>query len=639
MAMQEKHKNRASKISKGMINLITGLLIIGLVNYIGANAHYQFDLTAEKRHTLNDNTVDLLESLEDVVFIKVYLKGEFSKEYKRLAQATKEKLNQLRSTSNGRIEYEFIDPSESEDSKERLAFYRQLQEKGMLFTSEPSGNSETGERIIWPCAMVTYGETEIPVQLMKGEAYATISENIEKAINNLEYNFSNAIQKFLISKTQNVAVLGGHGELEGYEFIEFKQQLEEYYNVEYVTLNGQKDALKGYDAVIVAKPDTVIPNIDKFILDQFVMNGGRMLWMIDPMVASMDSLNSQVSTTMALVNRLNIEDQLFKYGVNLNANLVMDMQAAIIPIGDKVVAGQQQFTPYPWYYYPIAIPKSEHPIAKNLDGIKLRFVSSIDTINNPAIKKTILLHTSKYSRVVNSPVRVSLNMLKTRPKPEIFNKPFQPVAVLLEGEFESVYRYNMPAGLDKIEGFKPREVSLPNKMIVISDGDIARNDVVYPQNGGDQVTTFPLGFDRFTQQVYSNSTFLLNCMNYLLDDGGLITARAKDQKIRIIDEKQIDDRATFWKTVNIIIPLLLVILFGIGRSSLRVASFTERRRVLYLSVGIGSTVLLAVAVMFMFFTLVPEHSAAGILAAIAAVIYILVDGLYKVIRDLIARRK
>lgn len=615
--------------SSGIMQLVIGLAILVLINYIASILFYRFDLTADKRHTLNDNTVELLENLEDVVFIKVYLKGDFSKEYKRLAQATREKLDILRSYSNGRIEFEFINPSESEDPKVRREFYQQLRKKGLEFTSEPSGAGETGERIIWPGAIITYRDQEIPVQLMRGEVFTTIAENIEKAINNLEYNFSNAIQKFLIQKTAKIALIDGHGELDSYEIFEFKNQLEEYYNVERVQLNGQFKALDGFDAIIVAKPDSTIPDIDKFILDQFIMKGGKSLWLVDPVYASMDSLSPEVSTTLAMSNRLNIEDQLFKYGVNLNGNLIMDMQAAVIPVGDRIVGGEQQFTPYPWFYFPLVMPTIDHPIVNNLDAIKFEFVSSIDTVNNPEIKKTVLLHTSKYSRVLNSPVRVSLNILKVKPKPELFNKPFQPVAVLLEGSFKSVYQFNMPAGLDQVEGLNPKTEGVPNKMIVVSDGDVAKNPVI--ERAG-RIETFPLGYDRFSRQIYSNSTFLLNCMNYLMDDDGLITARAKNQKVRLVDERQIENRGTFWQAINVIAPILFIILFGVIQHLQRVVAYTNKDNKRLAILSALFTALLATTVLFAYFALVPGAPAIGTIAALFAALLLVGLNAYTLFR-------
>jgi ABC-2 type transport system permease protein len=598
----------SKRFGKGFLHLMAGLAIIFLVNFISSILYVNIDLTTDNRHTLNDKTIELLDELDDVIFVKVYLKGEFSREYKRLAQATKEKLSQLRSHSKGRIEFEFLDPSGSKDDTERVNFYKQLRKKGLEFTSERSGAGETGERIVWPGAIVSYRDQEIPVQLMKGEVFASLTENVGKAINNLEYNFSNAIQKFLLKKTQKVGLLAGHGELAGFEIIEFKQMLEEYYKVDEVEIAGKYDALIGFDALIIAQPDSMIPDIDRFVIDQFIMRGGKTLWLIDPMQASMDSLSSQVSTSMAMQRRLNIEDQLFKYGVNLNANLILDMNAAAIPIGDRMVAGKQQFTLYPWFYFPLVTPISTHPIALNLDPIKLQFVSSLDTTNNPRIKKTVLLHTSRYSRVVSSPVRVSINILKVKPKPELFNKPFQPVAVLLEGEFESVWRYNMPAGVAGIEGIDTAGVSVPNKMIVVSDGDIARNAVVPGENG--ETTTFPLGYDKYTQQIYSNGIFLLNCMNYLMDDDGLITARVKNQKVRILDERQIESRETFWKQVNIVLPILLIILFGITRYFKRIGdNIPAKRKSARIITALAKTAFGALTIAILSSTMSPDGRA------------------------------
>jgi ABC-2 type transport system permease protein len=335
-----------------------------------------------------------------------------------------------------------------------------------------------------------------------------------------------------------------------------------------VTINGQLRSLDGIRALIVAKPDSLFTEQDKFVIDQFVMRGGRVLWLLDNVHASMDSL--QKGLTVGLPMSVNLDDQLFKYGVRVNANLVQDIQAAAIPIITGYVGNQPQQNLFPWFYFPLAVSDSKHPIVNNLNAVKFEFANTLDTVGNKNITKTVLLHTSKYTKVQNAPVRISLSIVQHEPNPQQFQKSNQPLAVLLEGKFESVFKNRLPADLvnNKDIGFVGE--GAPNKMIVVGDGDVIRNDI---QRSTGNI--FPLGIDRYTGQEYGNKNFILNCMNYLCDESGLISVRSRNVQLRMLDKTKVETEGLTWKTINVIGPILIIIVFGTIQFLIRKKSFTK----------------------------------------------------------------
>jgi ABC-2 type transport system permease protein len=346
------------------------------------------------------------------------------------------------------------------------------------------------------------------------------------------------------------------------------KSLSEYYNIKRLKINEQLKALQNIDAIVIAKPDSAFSEKDKFIIDQFIMRGGKALWLIDRTDANMDSL-SKSSNFMALTKDLNLDDMLFKYGVRINTNLVQDLQAVPIPIVIGYIGNQPQQKFFPWFYFPLLMPYAKHPIVNNLNAIKAEFISTIDTVGAKGIIKTPLLHTSKYAKVLPTPVRVSINMLREEPKIEQFNKSFQPLAVLLEGEFESNFKNRLAPELLDSKEINFKEKGIPTKMIVVADGDIIKNQVQYSTG-----RAMPLGYDKYTNEVYGNKNFILNAMNYLLDDSGLIGARSKEIKLRLLDIDKLKRERTSWQFLNVVTPLLLVVLYGLIRFYWRKRKYT-----------------------------------------------------------------
>jgi ABC-2 type transport system permease protein len=555
-----KNKNKFNSF----LQLFTGITIVILLNVIGNYVFHRFDLTAEKRYSLSAATKKLLKELDDVVYFKVYLEGEFPAGFKRLRSETKEMLDEFRAYAGDNIQYSFINPSQNEDVNKNTEVYEQLYKAGLLPTSLQV-KTENGEQnqIIFPGALVTYHEKTFPLQLLKAQVALGEEEVLNGSIENLEFEFASTILKLTTKLKDKIAIVEGHGELNGKNLEDITKALEEYYVVERVRLNNQLFSLRGFKAAIIAKPDSSFDEKDKYILDQFVMKGGRTLWLIDPVMASMDSLTKN-NVTLGLANPINLEDIIFKYGVRMNTNLVLDVQSAPIPVLAGYQGNQPQYKYYPWVYFPVAFPFCEHPIVKNLNAVKFEFASGIDTLNNKEIKKTILLASSQYSRSVNTPARIDLSILKKEPNPKEYYRKNIPLAVLLEGEFESVFKNRIAPTVATAEEMAFKSQGVKTAMIIVSDGDVIKNQV---QSSTGKV--YPLGYDRYTQQQFGNKTFILNCMNYLLDDSGLIAVRTRDIQIRLLNKTIISEQKLKWQLICILSPILIIILYGLFSGWLR----------------------------------------------------------------------
>jgi ABC-2 type transport system permease protein len=562
-----------------IIQLLLGLLIIVLLNVIGSFLFTRLDLTAERRYSLSDATKKMLRNLDDVVYFKVYLDGEFPAGFKRLRNETREMLDEFRAYSDN-IQYEFINPSGNPDKRERKNLYQQLVTAGLNPTTlNVKTKDGTSQQVVFPGALITYKNRELPLELLNSQMGVAPEQVLNNSVQQLEYNISSVIRKLSVPNKPKLAFIIGQGELTEIETLDIRNELSEYYTVERIKIGGKlnslterdtKDSLNmsirnKYKAIIIAKPDSAFSEKDKFIIDQFVMRGGKVLWLIDPVDATMDSLQNS-RQTVGVANETNLEDQLFNYGVRLNSNLLVDISCLPIPMVTGMTDNKPQTTFVPWFFFPVIIPTAQHPIVRNLNAVKCEFVSSLDTVVKPGIKKTYLLSTSKYSRVLNAPVIISLDMARQDPDPAQFNQPYKDVAVLLEGKFESLFLNRIPPVIaeDKLIGFLPQ--SEKTAMIVVSDGDVIRNQVRFGQNGYE---TLPLGFDRFTGQSFGNKDFIMNAVNYLCDDSGLISARSRELKLRMLDITRINDEKLKWQLINVILPVVLIILFGFIQHFLR----------------------------------------------------------------------
>lgn len=576
--------NRKQNIKQSSIlQLVLGLVIIVMLNIIGSYVFTRIDLTAEKRYSLSDATRDMLANLDDIVYFQIYLEGDFPAGFKRLRNATREMLDEFRAYSDN-IEYEFINPSESDNAAERNAAYQILVDRG-LNPTDLQVNAADGmkKQIIFPGAIAMYKDSESPVELLRSQLGMPPETVLNNSIQSLEFNLANAIKALCTVVKPKVAFIEGHGELGRIERADITYTLQEYYNVHEITIDGNINSLtereesdslgtvvrKKYTAIIIAKPDSAFNEKDKFIIDQYIMYGGKVFWLVDPVYASMDSLQF-VEATMGVTNNLNLDDMLFNYGVRLNTNLIMDLNALPIPLTTGSIAGQPQIDFFPWYYFPLVNPSTSHPIVNNLNAIKTEFVSSLDTIQVGNVRKSILLSSSDYSRTVNVPVYINLNILDQEPDERLYQGPGQPIAVLLEGVFESNFVNRIPSVLQYDKSIKFKEVSRPTKMIIVSDGDVIRNQLHYKDG-----YPLPLGFDQYTRQTFGNKEFILNAMNYLTEGEGLISIRSRELKLRLLDMTRVNNSKLYWQLLNVLVPILAVILFGVAQAIIRKRKYSK----------------------------------------------------------------
>ena len=560
------------------LQLGLGIIIIILVNIISSFVFTRFDLTAEKRYSLSPATKKLLKNLNDVVFFKVYLEGELPAGFRRLSNETKEMLDEFRAY-NKKIQYEFADPSDNLSQKDRNDAYRLLVERGLQPTDlRVTKKGQSSQLIIFPGALVSYRGQEVPVQLLMTQLGQDPGLVLNNSVQALEYNLASAIQKMVQTPKPRIAFIEGQGELSEMETVDIQSALSEFYAVDRVTIDQKINSLalrmkvdsandrlvNKYKAIIIAKPVKPFDEKDKYLIDQFIMRGGKVLWLIDPVFASMDSLE-KYSSTMGIPLDVNLEDMLFAYGVRPNTNLVLDIQALPIPVKTGQIGTQPKFEFFPWYFFPILTPLLHHPVINGLNAIKTEFVSSIDTVEGVPVKKTILLTTSDYSRVVNAPVLIDLEILKNEPDERMFNRGPQPVAVLLEGNFVSNFQYRIPPELAENKELDFRTKSdKSTKMVVIADGDIIKNQFDISQG-----YPLPLGYDQYTRKTFGNRDLILNIMNYLCDDSGLITVRSRELTLRSLDITKANKQRFFWQMFNILLPLLLVIGFALIKFRIR----------------------------------------------------------------------
>ena len=554
--------NQINLRNRALTQLLMLLGIVVLLNVIGTFWFTRFDLTADKRFTLSPQSRKIVGNLKDVVYIKVYLEGDFSPGFSRLRDATREMLDELRTYSNGNLEYEFIDPSLNPDKTEREKFYAQLYQKGIQPTTLEERTAEgVSRKYIWPGAIVSYSNQELGIQLLKDQIGIPPEVMLNNSVQNLEYEIVNSIRKVTNPMQPTIAFLEGHAELTDLQTADISRTLQNSYKVERVKIDGQLKSLDKYTAVIIAKPDSAFNEKDKFVLDQYVMQGGKIIWLIDQMQASMDSLSGK-GETMALARQLNLDDMLFRYGVRINYDLVQDIVASMIPVVTGSIGNTPKQQLMPWYFFPLMNPVSKHPVVNNLNAVRAQFISTMDTLPVEGVRKSVLLTSSRYSRVSTAPVRVSLGIMEFKPDPAMFPQSFLLTGLLLEGEFTSNFKNRISPVIASDTAIGYLEKSKSTAMIVISDGDIIRNDF----SKGNPV---PLGVDKYTGGNYGNKAFFLNAVDYLCDESGLMVVRNKEFRLRLLDPTLLDEKKTILQVVNTAVPVLLILTFGITKMYLR----------------------------------------------------------------------
>ena len=581
-------ENKRKNLKKNQIvTFLVTVVIVVLLNVIGSYVFTRFDLTSEKRYTLSPTTKEILNNLDDYVYFKVYLEGDFKAGFKKLRRETKEMLDEFRAYSKY-IDYEFINPSESTDAAERNDTYKQLYQAGLnptnVVVKNNDGSSE--QMVIWPGALVSYrNNTEIAIDLLENQIGQSSEDALNASMQNLEFRLIDAVKKVTRLQKPTIAFVQGHGELEVQDVYDIIQTLGQNYNVDSVTINGKIDALidrtqyedrdvsafPRYDAIIVAKPTRFFNEKDKFLIDQYIMHGGKVLWLVEPVYATMDSLQSQEST-IGMEQDLNLDDMLFKYGVRLNRDLLLDLTCAALPIRTGQMAGQAQLEFFRWYYFPLLQAASEHPMVRNMNAIKADFVSSMDaTTSANGIEQIPLLKTSDYTKVSGAPVFISLAMLRQSPDKRMFNSKGKNVAYLLKGTFPSLYANRIPQEIVDDQATDYMEESKPTAMIVVADGDIIRNQIDIRTR-----KPLPLGFDQYTQNTYANKEFIENAISYLVDGEGLIDIRSRELKVRLLDMTKINQERVKWQVINTLIPIVLIIALGFVMAFIRKKKYSKK---------------------------------------------------------------
>ena len=548
-----------NKTIKHILILVIALIAI---NVISGAFYKRFDLTTDNRYTLSESATQIIEAIESPIRIDVFLKGEdFPSEFRRLQNETKQLLEEFAALNNN-IVFNFINPLEDESTRERNI--QQLTQRGlkpMQLSVQESGKST--QAVIFPYALASYNEQTVVIPLVKNKIGASQQELVNNSVQNLEYTFADGFSKLTNPKRRKIAILKGNKQLEDKYIANFVKKLGEYYYIAPFTLDSVasnpqstlKD-IKGFDLIISAKPTEAFTEEEKLVLDQYTMNGGKSLWLIDAVAMEKDSLYNATGTNYAVSRDLNLTDFFFKYGIRINPYMVSTLYSAPITLA-MGEGSQSQFQHLKWPYSPLARSSSNHPIVNNLNLVKFDFANQIDTLKNN-LDKTILLETAPLTKLEGTPKEVSLELVTQDQNPQTFDKGNQTLAVLLEGEFNSVYS-------NRVKPFKLEKnlnKSIPSKMIVIADGDVIKNDVTrnVPQE---------LGFDRWTGQTYGNKEFLLNAVNYLLDDNGLINIRSKEIAVAFLNQEKITSEKTKWQLINILLPLILLAAFGLVFNYLR----------------------------------------------------------------------
>lgn len=562
------------------------MLVLVFANVISSYLFRRFDLTSEKRYTLSESTKDVLKGLDDQVLFRVYLEGDdLPAEYRRFRNDIKNMLDQFRAYSSN-VEYEFINPNAFKTEEEKMQLYQTLVKKGLV--PIPIATEEEGvqkQQVVYPAMEVTYKGRETALQLQSaGLSSRSTEEVINTSVENLEYNFVTALHRLTRPVQARVGFLTGHNELDKIDIYDIQMSLVDDYKVENVYLNQNINALTGriqnvsdssvtvsnkYDVLVIPKPLETFSDKDLYVIDQFVMYGGKILWLVDALDADLDSLQGK-EQTFATRLPTNLEEMFFNYGVRINPDLLMDYRCRGIPM----MGNDNRMQLVPWYYFPTLVPNSDHPIVRNLDVLKTDFISSIDLIDNN-IKKTVLLTTSDHVHIKNAPVNVQLADARISVNEQLFNRSNLPVAVLLEGSFQSLFRNRLATAFMELSeiGYKS-ECEKPTQMIVVSDGDIIRNGVQASEQG---LYPLPLGYDKYTDVMFANKTFILNAINFLAGDEAMIDARPRNIAIRRLDVAKVKSQRGYYQFANIVYPVVLALLLAAVVLCARVLRYRRKR--------------------------------------------------------------
>lgn len=545
--------------------VVTILFLIGL-NIVSHFVFKRFDLTADKRYTLSQTSLQIVSDVKEPLYVDVFLEGDFPGEFKKLQTETQQLLEEFKA-ENQNIIFQFVNPLVDEEADKEKTF-NSFVERGLTPVNVTvNDKGQQTQEVVFPWAVATCGNRSVKVPLLKNMMGASTAEKVVSSVQHLEYAFANAFNTVSNAKQKKVAILKGNGELHDIFIADFVKSVRDNYYIGTFTLDSvaknpteSLKYLKKYDLVVVAKPTEVFSDAEKQVVDQYVVNGGKTMWLIDQVNMEMDSL-MQTGENLAFPRDLNLNDMFFKYGIRIKPDLIKDVMATPIALATGEQGSATQYTQYPWMFSPMIYPdeNTKNPIVSNLDGMKFEFASPIELLNN-SIKKTVLLQSSPYSKLIGTPSEIKLSMVEERPEQKEFTGGGKyPVAVLLEGQFHSVFENRVLAFKDNTFKNSGKE----NKMIVISDGNVIKNQL------DKNYQPLELGYDKWTNNLYGNKEFLLNCINYLLDENGLINIRSKEVSLPILDKEKVYADYTLSQIITVGLPLAILLVFGILFTYLR----------------------------------------------------------------------
>ena len=549
------------KKNKSILYIVAIVVLLIIVNAISSAVYQRWDLTKDHRYTLSDASKSLISDLDSPLIIDVFLEGDFPSEFRLLQTEVKQIVDEFQLESN-QILINYINPIEDETTRQQ--YIEELTKQGLEpYINTDNSTGKVTQDIIFPWAYASYKDKRVKIPLLKRSITEGLQEQINNSVQGLEYAFADGFSKLVKPKAKKIAILKGNGQLGDMYLADFLKTIKPYYSIAPFTLDsvatnpqGTLDKLKAYDLIVSAKPSLTFSENEKLVLDQYTMSGGKSLWLTESVIMDKDSLYNDAGTGVSIMRDLNLNDFFFKYGVRINPTLVKDLYSApiMLAIGE---GSQAQMQPIQWQYSPLAASNPNHPITKNLNLVKFDFASPIDTLKND-LKKSILLQSSPKSKLEGAPTTISLAEVTNSPDEESYNKGPQNLAVLLEGEFSSVYdKRVLPF---KVNDFTSK--SNTTKMVIISDGDVIKNEVIRNR-------PLELGFDQLTGKSFGNKEFLLNAINYLLDDTGLINIRSKDITIAFLDSEKVKENKGTWQFINIALPLIILGLFGFVFNYLR----------------------------------------------------------------------
>lgn len=537
-----------SKILKNNIILILSIIAI---NILGFWVYFRADLTADKRYSISESSKDLLKNLNNQVVIKVYLDGDnLPGGFERLKRAVKETLTEFKYYGNNNIDYQFINPYKGTE-EDRNKLFKSLVEKGMQPTNIfDKQDGKKVENLVFPYATIWFQNKEIPVLLLKANLANDSQTKLNQSYENIEFELASAIQKLTSTSKKKIGLLSEFTNLQPINFAGLINTLQEYYEL-YIIDSKKSLSFSGLDALIIPKPDKPIDDSTKAKIDQYIMNGGRVLFFVDGL--KVDSVGLEGSFAQPL--NVNLDDMLFRYGVRINKNIVKDgLNAAIIPMVVGTMGDKPNIQPLPYRYFPLINNFGNSLITKNIDMVYTKFTASIDAVNgNDGLKKTPLLETSQYTKILNAPALITYNEARTDTDESEYQGGVKTIAYLIEGSFKSILQKSFAHP-------NLKTASVPTKILVCSDGDIITNEI-------DRKTgnPYPMGYDRFSQHQYGNQDFVINALSYMVDEKGLITAKSKSVGLRPLDKLKIKNQKMQWQLINIVLPLILLVLFGFLR--------------------------------------------------------------------------